>query len=90
MKATLRLSRNLDITSRCLIPSHREMKIKKLDLMQSNQNKESIYEIYKYLRIKFDTLTIKVNQTEFRNLEDFLIKIIEPVIELYVRNYFNY
>jgi len=78
----------LDIISRSLIPSYREMKLKKLNLVRSNLSRESVYEKFKYLRIKFEELTVKVKQTEFQSLDDFLFKITEPTIELFVSHHF--
>lgn len=82
LEPILRCSKNLETISRSIIPSYEFFRVKRLE--QNRAASFALCEKFKYLRIKFDELVAKVKQTEFPNLEDFLFKVTEPIIELYV------
>lgn len=81
LEAILRCSKNLETISRSIIPSYQFLRLKRYE--KNRAAGFALTEQFKYLHIKFDELVSKVKQTEFHNLEDFLFKVTEPIIELY-------
>jgi len=81
----LRCTKHLDIIHRVIIPSYQAIKVSYLsNTDRMGLTADSLEDKFKYLKVKFIELSEKVKQTEFQNLADFMFKVIEPVVELYV------
>ena len=64
------------------MPSFHRIKLKKFDLLK--QPPHDFINKMNYLNVKFKELNSKIKQTDFQNLDQFLSRITEPLIELYV------
>ena len=76
------MSENIDAITKVLIPSFLKNKVKKFELLKMPFS--DFVNKMNYLIVKFVELNNKVKQTDFQSLEQFLIRIVDPLIEFYV------
>ena len=81
------LSEELNSIHTCIIKSFESLLIKKHGHKKDaklSKDRESL----EYMSVKIEVLTKAVLITEFQSLDDFLKKVITPIIELYVSYHF--
>lgn len=76
------MSENIDAISKIIIPSFLRIKVNKFKLLKLSSS--DFVNKMNYLIVKFVELNNKVKQTDFQNLDQFLFRIVDPLIELFV------
>ena len=76
------MSENIHAICKVIIPSYLKNKVKKFELLKLPFS--DFVNKMNYLIVKFVELNNKVKQTDFQSLEQFLIRIVDPLIEFYV------
>ncbi len=77
----IQISENIDILAKCLIPGFLRIRVKRLELLKMPTT--DFINKLTYLNIKFNELSNKVKQTDFENIDQFIFRIIDPLIEFY-------
>lgn len=76
------MSQNIHAICKVIIPSYLKNKVKKFELLKLPFS--DFVNKMNYLIVKFVELNNKVKQTDFQSIDHFLIRIVDPLIELYV------
>jgi hypothetical protein len=84
IKPILRCSKNIENLFKIVIPGLDTLKTNKIDPYKMDLNLVSLIERMNDLKQNFIQLNDRIKHSEFNNLDEFFLKILDPIVEFYV------